>query len=633
VKVHLIGIGGTGMGAVAGLLAATGHEVRGSDAAVYPPMSEQLAALGVPVMMPYAAENLAWSPELVVVGNVHGKDHVEVLAAQEHGIPLTSFPAVIGERLIDEKHAIVVTGTHGKTTTTSLVAHILDQAGRDPSLFVGGVPVALGQGYRAGAGADFVIEGDEYDTAFFDKGPKFAHYRPSTAILTSIELDHVDIFPSFDAVRDVFKKLVTLIPAHGLLVVSADSRDTLAVASLAACRVETYAVLEANGDSAVPRRAPQVEAPASEPAPPDDPIWYADNLEVIAKSGRVAFDVFYRGERLERFESLLVGRHNVANCLAAIAVCHARGVPVNDLRNGVASFAGVRRRQELRGIASGVMVIDDYAHHPTAVRETLRALRKRFPKRRLLAVYEPRSATSRRKTFQVEFAEAFAHADEVVVGRMFDPGKIPAGERFDPERLALDLHRAGTKASYTPDVENIVKQLAASAAPGDVVCVLSSGSFDNLHDRLLDEIGDPVRPAKRADMADVRALLERAHLSNEPARDDQYSRFFLLRNERGLAGTVALDVFGEDAILRALAVDPDARGIGYGWMLAEIAIDEARRRGVRRIYLVTEFASDFFAAKFGFRVVDRSTISKQVVTQETFSRPPSTQLVAMRLDL
>jgi UDP-N-acetylmuramate: L-alanyl-gamma-D-glutamyl-meso-diaminopimelate ligase len=636
VKVHLIGIGGTGMGAVAGLLAATGHEVRGSDAAVYPPMSEQLATLGVPVMMPYAAENLAWGPDLVVVGNVHGKDHVEVLAAQERGIQLTSFPAVIGERLLGDKHAIVITGTHGKTTTTSLIAHILEEAGRDPSLFVGGVPVALGQGYRAGAGPEFVIEGDEYDTAFFDKGPKFAHYRPHTAILTSIELDHVDIFPSFDAVRDAFKKLATLMPEHGLLVVSADSADAVAVASHAACRVETYAVLEANGEAAAPRRAQKAEedeAPDEPDEPPVDATWYADSLEVLAKSGRVAFDVFYRGERVERFETLLVGRHNVANCVAAIAVCHARGVPVKDLRRGVASFAGVRRRQELRGIASGVTVLDDYAHHPTAVRETLRALRKRFPKRRLIAVYEPRSATSRRKTFQDEFAQAFAHADEVIVGRLFDPGKIPASERFDPERLALDLHRAGTKSSYTPDVENIVKQLAVSAAPGDVVCVLSSGSFDNLHDRLLDEIGDPVRPARRGDMTEVRGLLERAGLPSEPARDDQYSSFFLLRNERGLTGTVALDVFAEDAILRGLAVDPDARGIGYGWLLAEVAISEARRRGVRRIYLVTEFASDFFAAKFGFRVVDRSTVGKHVVAHETFSRPTSSGLVAMRLDL
>jgi UDP-N-acetylmuramate: L-alanyl-gamma-D-glutamyl-meso-diaminopimelate ligase len=623
VKVHLIGIGGTGMGAVAGLLAAAGHDVRGSDAAVYPPMSEQLKALGVPVMMPYAAENLDWGPELVVVGNVHGKDHVEVRAAQERGITLTSFPAVLGERLLEKKHSIVVTGTHGKTTTTSLLAHILQEAGRDPSLFVGGVPVALGQGWRLGQGDEFVVEGDEYDTAFFDKGPKFAHYRPRTAILTSVELDHVDIFPSFDAVRDTFKKLIALIPQDGLLVVSAESPDARAIAKYAACKVEQYCVVGGGMDEF------DIDTDAGMPA---EVAWWARNLEV-GKSGRISFDVFHNGERLERFETLLVGRHNVGNCVAAIAVAYSRGVAIKDIQRGVSSFAGVRRRQELRGIAGGVTVLDDYAHHPTAVRETLKALRKRFPKRRLIAVYEPRSATSRRKTFQAEFAEAFAHADEVVVGRLFDPSKIPAEDRFDPERLALDLHRSGTKGSYVPEVSAIVKQLAESAAPGDVVCVLSSGSFDGLHDKLLDEIGDPLKPARRSDMPDVRALLDKVGLGSEPARDDQFPAFYVLTNEQGMAGVVALDVLGDDAILRALAVDPEFRGAGYGWMLADMAVSQARWRGVRRIYLLTETASDFFAAKFGFRVVDRTTLSKQVAASETFTAAKGTGLVAMRLDL
>jgi UDP-N-acetylmuramate: L-alanyl-gamma-D-glutamyl-meso-diaminopimelate ligase len=605
------------MGAVAGLLAGAGHEVRGSDAAIYPPMSEQLAALAVPVMMPYRAENLDWAPDLVVVGNVHGKDHVEVIAAQQRGIPLTSFPAILGEQLIGDKHAIVVTGTHGKTTTTSLIAHVLGEAGRDPSLFVGGVPVGLGQGFRHGAG-DFVIEGDEYDTAFFDKGPKFLHYQPRTAILTSIELDHVDIFPSFDAVRDAFKKLVGIMPPDGLLVVCADSPDALAVARSAKCTVEPYCVI--GGDNG-----------NSDDAAPPDVTWWASHVEV-QRSGRVAFDVYCRGERLERFETLLVGRHNVANCVAAIAVCRARGLSAREIQRGIASFAGVRRRQELRGIASGVTVLDDYAHHPTAVRETLKGLRKRFPNRRLIAVYEPRSATSRRKTFQTEFASAFAYADEVIVGRLFDPSKIPAEERFDPERLALDLHRSGTKAAYVPEVDTIVKQLAEAAAAGDVVCVLSSGSFDGLHDKLLDAIGDAIRPAQRADMARVRDTLAQVGL-DEPARDDEAGSFFILSNERGVVGTVALEVLGEDAILRALAVDPEFRGAGYGWMLADMAVSQARWRGVRRIYLATETASDFFAAKFGFRIVDRSTLSRQVAQHHTFVRPQGAQVVAMRLDL
>jgi UDP-N-acetylmuramate: L-alanyl-gamma-D-glutamyl-meso-diaminopimelate ligase len=617
VKVHLIGIGGTGMGAVAGLLADAGHEVRGSDAAVYPPMSDQLAELGVPVMMPYSEDNLAWRPDVVVVGNVHSKDHLEVKAAQALGIPLTSFPAVLGEHLIDGKHAIVVCGTHGKTTTTSLIAHILTESGSDPSLFVGGVPVTLGRGHRLGGGSEFVIEGDEYDTAFFDKGPKFLHYRAQTAVLTSVELDHVDIFPSIDAVRDVFKKLVASIPPTGMLVVCADSPDALAAAKHATCRVEAYAVVDDGSE------------------PPPEVAWWAQHCEV-GKSGRVAFDVMHRvggrGEHVGHFESLLVGRHNVANCVAAVVVARARGVTVADIQRGLASFAGVRRRQELRGIAGGVTVLDDYAHHPTAVRETLKALRRRYPKRRLIAVYEPRSATSRRKTFQSEFAEAFGHADEVIVGKLFDPSRIPPADRFDPERLALDLHRSGTKAAYIPEVDAIVKQLAESAGPGDVVCVLSSGSFDGLHDKLLDAIGDAMRPAHREDMPAVRMLLAVTGLE-EPARDDQRGSFFVLRNEAGTVGCVALEVFDDDAILRALVVDPSFRGAGYGWMLADMAVSQARWRGVRRIYLLTETAGDFFAAKFGFRVVDRSTLSKRVAASETFARPAGAHQVAMRLDL
>lgn len=624
------------MGAVAGLLKAAGHDVRGSDSAVYPPMSEQLAALGVPVMMPYGPDNLDWGPELIVVGNVHGKDHVEVKAAQDRGMPLTSFPAVLGETLLDGKHSIVVAGTHGKTTTTSLIAHVLETSGRDPSMFVGGVPVALGQGWRLGKGDAFVIEGDEYDTAFFDKGPKFAHYRPRTAILTSIELDHVDIFPSFDAVRDTFKKLVTLIPSDGLLVVCAESPDARAVAKSATCTIEQYCVLGTDGA--------ETFDPDTDGGVPAGVSWWAKGLE-MGKSGRVSFDVFHNGERgspagrsesgplhLGRFDTLLVGRHNVGNCVAAIAVVHSLGVPVKDIQRGIASFAGVRRRQELRGIAGGVTVLDDYAHHPTAVRETLKGLRKRFSKRRLIAVYEPRSATSHRKTFQNEFVEAFSHADEVVVGRLTYPNKVPLEDRFDPERLALDLHRTGTKGSYVPEVGQIVKQLAESAAPGDVVVVMSSGSFDGLHDKLLDEIGDAMRPAKRADMSAVRKVLEEGGLA-EPARDELFPAFFVLSNEDGIVGTVALDVFGDDAVLRALAVVPTARGSGYGWMLADMAVSHARWRGVRRIYLLTATASDFFAAKFGFRVVDRTTLSKLVAASETFTAARGSNLVAMRLDL
>jgi UDP-N-acetylmuramate: L-alanyl-gamma-D-glutamyl-meso-diaminopimelate ligase len=299
----------------------------------------------------------------------------------------------------------------------------------------------------------------------------------------------------------------------------------------------------------------------------------------------------------------------------------------------VASFAGVRRRLELRGIAGGVWVLDDYAHHPTAVRETLKAVRRRFPKRRVIAVYEPRSATSRRRTFQEEFANAFSHADEVVVGRLFDPTRIPKEERFDPERLALDLHRHGTKASHLTETAAIVKHVAGAAAPGDVVVVLSSGSFDGLHDKLLDELGDPVVPARRADMAGVRALLDKVHLPSALATDENAGHYFYLRNERGVDGVVALDVAGEDAILHSLAIATESRGTGFGWMLADVAVQWARHRGCRRIYLLTETASDFFGAKLGFRVVDRSTVSPAVADTASFRSSTDSKFVAMRLDL
>jgi UDP-N-acetylmuramate: L-alanyl-gamma-D-glutamyl-meso-diaminopimelate ligase len=556
-----------------------------------------------------------------VVGNVHGKDHVEVVAAQARGIPLTSFPALLGEQFLARRHAIVVAGTHGKTTTTSLLAHILMEAGRDPGFFIGGVPISYGQGWRLGApDRDFVVEGDEYDSAFFDKGSKFLHYRPRSCIITSVELDHVDIFTSLEQVRETFRKLVALVPPAeegGLLVVCADQPDAVAVSAGARAQVERYAVIDDHGDTIPPGVA-----------------WWATRLEYGTgnKAGRVAFDVYRHGQHVERFETLLVGRHNVSNTVAAIAVAHARGVPVDVIRRAVSSFAGVRRRMELRGIAGGVVVLDDYAHHPTAVKETLRALRHRYPQRRLIAIYEPRSATSRRRTFQDDFVPAFSHADEVIVGKLYDPTRIPKEERFDPEKLALDLHRGGTTASHIPEVDQIVKHVAAGAAPGDVVVVLSSGSFDGLHDKLLSEIGDDVRPARAGDMPAIRELLAKCEL-DDPASDADFPYYYLLRNEAGVAGAVALEVYGEDAILRSLAVDPEWRGGGYGWILADTAIQQARLRGVRRIYLLTESASDFFAAKHGFRVVDRATVSPGVAKSRTFQDSTGSAFVAMRLDL
>jgi UDP-N-acetylmuramate: L-alanyl-gamma-D-glutamyl-meso-diaminopimelate ligase len=617
-KYHLIAIGGTGMGALAGLLRAAGHQVRGSDENLYPPMSDQLAALDITVYSGFSPQHLDWGPDVVVVGNVCRKDHVEVVEAQARGIPLASFPQVLGERFLADKRSLVVTGTHGKTTTTSLLGQILLDAERDPGIFVGGVPLNMGRGWRYGHGGEFVVEGDEYDSAFFDKSSKFLHYRPHMVILTSVELDHVDIFASMEDVREVFRKLVALVPPEGLLIVCASSPEALAIAqSHAKCTVETYAVERNEGE-------PTDDAQRSA-------TWVARNL-TYTRSGRCRFELRRNGELFDRYETLLAGGHNVANNVAAIAVASSLGIAPNSIRRSVAEFAGVARRQEVVGVAQGVYVIDDYAHHPTAVTETLRALHKRFPQRRIMAIYEPRSATSRRKTFQREYVKALSHADAVVVGRMHDPSRIPREERFDPEGLALELHRGRTPATYIESVDDIVAHTMGWVRPGDVVVVLSSGSFDGLHKRLLAALGDSVRPATHWDMAGVREVVQDLGWHMEDFSDEAYRKFYVLHNETGLVGCVALEVYGEAAILRSLAVKKEARGIGYGWLLAETAVTMARHRGIKRIYLLTENASDFFAAKLGFRIVDISTVSPAVANSSTF-RDRHHGATAMRLDL
>jgi UDP-N-acetylmuramate: L-alanyl-gamma-D-glutamyl-meso-diaminopimelate ligase len=634
VKYHLIGIGGTGMGALAGLLSESGHEVRGSDAGVYPPMSDQLAALGIPVFPEFSAANLAWGPDRVVVGNVCRADQVEVLEAQRLGLPLTSLPATLGDELLASRHSIVVAGTHGKTTTGSLLAHIFIAAGRDPTCFIGGVPLDLGTGHRLGKGEDAIIEGDEYDSAFFDKGSKFFHYRPRTAILTSVELDHVDIFSSMDKVRAAFDRFVGLIPEDGLLVLCGEDPEAREVATRAArCRVETYAVRwnDAARADTVTEESVDIAAPvALEPA-----TWEVVQVEYL-KSGRCRFELRRGGEPFDHYETIMSGSHNLGNAAAAIAVAHAREVPKEAIRRAMQSFAGVARRQQFRGVAQGVYVLDDYAHHPTAVARTLLGLRRRFRGRRVVALYEPRSATSRRRTFQAEFAAAFAHADSVVVGPLHDPSRIPAEERFDPERLARELHQQGTQATYLPRVDDIVNHTVQLVRPGDVVVVLSSGAFGGIHEKLLAALGDAVIPARPRDMDDVRKLLRSLDLDWEDLRNEDYRNFYALINEDGFVGCVAIEVYGEDAVLRSLAVHPSLRGHGYGWMLADTAITQTRWRGVRRLYLITEKnASDFFAEKHGFRIVDLSLVAPDVASSPSFhsSRSRGKNPIAMRLDL
>lgn len=613
-KLHLIGICGTGMGSLAGLLKAAGHDVRGSDEHAYPPMSEQLRALAVPVFEGFRPENLDWGPDRVVVGNVCRADHVEVLAAKARGLPLTSFPALLEELFLTERHSVVIAGTHGKTTTTSLCAFTLFDAGRDPSFLVGGVPQNFGRGYRLGAGPHFVIEGDEYDTAFFDKGSKFLHYRPRTAILTSVELDHVDIFDSFDAVKAAFARFVALLPPDGTLVVAASSPAALEIAGRASCRVETYA---ASGRA----------------APGERPLWSAEVREGRTPN-RTSFVVTRGGEHFGRFELGLVGEHNVENALAVCAAAAALGLTPAEIGRAFARFQGVKRRQEVRGVAAGVTVVDDYGHHPTAIRETLVALRRRYDRGKLVAVYEPRTATSRRATFQGELVDAFAAADEVVVAPVYNPDAVPEGQRFDSERLAADLRSRGTPARMVGGVDAIVDHVAERVQPGDTVVVFSSGGFGGIHEKLLHRLGDPIMPAKPEEMARVREILSLTNLGAHAAdlTDDRAGDVLVVHDESGVVGCVALEIYDDAGILRSLAVVPERRGRGLGWMLVDHAVARARAAGVRRLYLLTEFASDFFAEKFGFRAIDRATVDALVAASRHF-REAAGSLITMRLDL
>jgi UDP-N-acetylmuramate: L-alanyl-gamma-D-glutamyl-meso-diaminopimelate ligase len=607
------------MGSLAGLLKASGHDVRGSDEHVYPPMSTQLQAQGIPVQEGFAASNLDWGPERVVVGNVCRRDHVEVLAAEKRGLQLTSFPAVLEELYLTRRHALVVAGTHGKTTTSSLASAVLVDAGRDPGYLVGGVPKGLKQGFRVGSErAPFVVEGDEYDTAFFDKGSKFFHYRPRTAILTSVELDHIDIFTSLEAVKDAFRKFVALIPEDGLLVVCADDIGAMECAEGARCRVERYHV-----------------ASTGETTPPADVEWVA-RATGSRPGGRTLFSVDRRGPegwaRFGDFESGLPGSYNLANTLGVVAALSGIGLSPSEIARGVRRFAGVKRRQEVLGVAQGVTVIDDFAHHPTAVRETLGALRGRYGQGKLIALFEPRSATSRRAVFQEDYVSAFGVVDEVVIGPVHMPEKAPEGDRFDPDRLASELRRAGVPARHVGELDALVAYVAQRAAPGDTVVVMSSGSFGGVHEKILERLGLAVMSARPGDLARVKAILDRVGLPY-PDLEAHLDDLLALRDAGDVIGCVAMELYDEAGLLRSLAVVPERRGEGLGWMLADAALMRARRRGARRVFLVTEKATDFFAEKFGFHAVDRAQVDAQVLASSQFRAARSDGVTTMRVDL
>jgi len=459
-RIHLVGVAGTGMGSFAGMLKTAGYEVTGSDENVYPPMSDMLAAWGVAAMSPYSPANIdAAKPDLVIIGNVIRRVNVEATAVRERGIPQMSFPAAFGSLVLAGKHSVVVAGTHGKTTTSALMSHVLVSAGTDPSFLVGGVTLNANSNFRNGAGPFVVVEGDEYDTAYFDKGPKFLHYRAKTAILTSVEFDHADIYRDMEHYESAYDKFAATLPEDGFLAVAASYPNAVKIAQRSSrAYVATYA---AQG--------------------------VADYATEKLRFGPEGARFVVREPRGHAGEFLLPmsGYHNVENALGVYAAARALGLKADDIREGFRSFAGVKRRQEIRGEVDGVLVIDDFAHHPTAVRETIVAIRQRYPERRLWAVFEPRSNTSRRNIHQKEYATAFEGASLASI-RVPEPhDKVPLDEQFDIAKVVVELRAHGIEADASPDVGVLVHSVIQGARAGDVVLVMSNGSFGGFIPMLL----------------------------------------------------------------------------------------------------------------------------------------------------
>jgi UDP-N-acetylmuramate: L-alanyl-gamma-D-glutamyl-meso-diaminopimelate ligase len=459
--VHLIGICGTAMASLAGILKDLGYQVSGSDQNVYPPMSTQLEKLGIPIQQGFKKENLTPRPDLVIVGNVVSKTNPEAEALLATDIPYTSLPKALGEFAIASRDSYVIAGTHGKTTTTSLMAWVTDALGLDAGFLIGGIPLNYGLSFRAPKGNAFVIEGDEYDTAFFDKVPKFIHYKPKHVILTSVEFDHADIYRDLAHVKQAFTQLLELIPADGTLIYNGEDKNILDI--LPACKARNkFSYGTKKGD------------------------FHMSEREVI--EGRNQFAVLHKGERIADLALKIFGEHNSMNALAVFAMAEARGWPRPKVLQALADFKGVKRRQEILGEIGGVTVVEDFAHHPTAVDLTLKCMRERFPGRRVIAVFEPRSATSRRKVFQEEYAKAFRHADLIFVATPFDQSKIEVSNRFSTEELIQDLRQHGKTAEMASSVDAILNQMVPLVQPKDVILVMSNGGFDNIYQKLLAQL-------------------------------------------------------------------------------------------------------------------------------------------------
>jgi UDP-N-acetylmuramate: L-alanyl-gamma-D-glutamyl-meso-diaminopimelate ligase len=465
---HLSGIGGSAMTPLAGMLASSGHRVTGSDAGVYPPASTLLESLGIGWKNGFDAANLDPTPDIVVIGNALSRGNPEVEAVLDNKIPYRSLPQTLEEFFLPGHDSLVVTGTHGKTTTTSMLSWILHHAGRHPNFLIGGVAENFGRSFGLGGGKDFILEGDEYDSAFFDKAPKFLHYHPQEMILTSLEFDHADIYENLAAIELQFRRLVNLVPSSGRIVAWGESETVRGVLQKAYCPVETYGF------------APGVD-------------WMAGDLEI--RDGQTHFRISRGGKEVARIKMDLAGRHNVLNATAAAAIAHGRGVSGEAIASAMAEFRGVLRRLEIKGESSGVLVVDDFAHHPTAIRATIDAARHRWPGRKLWAVFEPRSNTMRRKVFEKNLADSLATADAAVLGAVNRANLLSDNERMSPTRVLESITEAGKSAAGFETAEEIAEYLSGETRPGDLVLVMSNGSFDGLCGKLLGKLQERGAPA------------------------------------------------------------------------------------------------------------------------------------------
>jgi UDP-N-acetylmuramate: L-alanyl-gamma-D-glutamyl-meso-diaminopimelate ligase len=455
--IHLIGICGTAMASLAGMLKQRGFHVTGSDAAAYPPMSSFLAELNIPVAQPFAEKNLEPAPDLIIVGNAISRGNVELEDVLDRRIPFQSLPQVLHEEFLTGRDVIAVAGTHGKTTTTSMLSWIFHVAGLNPSFLIGGIAENFQSSFRVADGKNFIIEGDEYDSAFFDKGPKFLHYFPDSVILTSVEFDHADIYKDLDAVKTAFKRLVNLVPRRGRIVAWDGSQNVDECLGKAFCKVERYGFSENSS-------------------------WRV--ADVKYESDRTTWRVLRDNTAWADLEFSLAGEYNVLNATAAAAMAAGYGVAPNIIAQGLKTFHSVKRRLEVRAEINGVTIIDDFAHHPTAIAETLRALRTRYNGRRLWAVLEPRSNTLRRNVFQQELVDALSIADRVIIAAIFKPEAVPESERLHPEHVIADLKSRGKPAQLLADADAIVSALGPELRPGDVVGILSNGGFGGIYEKL-----------------------------------------------------------------------------------------------------------------------------------------------------